>query len=177
MLSITQRCELKDIPGVLISVSFERAFDTLDWVYIDKTLIFFNIPDTTQKWLKILYNGVGPHGTSNYGSSTRMSTLTISFYNCSLNITIRQNNDIQEIQIGNKDFNIRQYAYDTVFCVRTSVYQENCQSLKKISAISGLQIIYTKTEVLRGTTFREISIKHFHSGKCVCKCPMRNVSA
>ena len=58
IIDILRCCEQEDIPGVLISVDFEKAFDTLDWVYIDKSLYFFNIPDTIHKWVKILYNDI-----------------------------------------------------------------------------------------------------------------------
>ena len=68
-----------------------------------------------------------------------------------MTLKVRQNNDIQGIQIGNKTFKIKQYADDTqVF----SLFEP--QSIKKIfkvfedfSTITGLQIHYTKTEVLR----------------------------
>ena len=63
----------------------------------------------------------------------------------------RQNNDIHGIQIGNKTFKIKQYADDTqVFSLfEPQSIKEIFKVFEEFSTISGLQINYTKTEVLR----------------------------
>ena len=62
----------------------------------------------------------------------------------------RQNNYIQGIQIGNKTFKIKQYADDThVFSLfEPQSIKEILKVFEEFSTVSGLQINYTKTEVL-----------------------------
>ena len=73
-----------------------------------------------------------------------------------MTLKVRQNNDIQGIQIGNKTFKIKHYADDTQIF---SLFEP--QSIKEIfkvfedfSTISGPQMNYTKTEVLRIGTIK-----------------------
>ena len=35
-------CDINKIPGLMITVDFENAFDTVKWEFIDKTLDAFN---------------------------------------------------------------------------------------------------------------------------------------
>ena len=106
-------------------IDFEKAFDTLDWVYIDKSLNFFNIPDTIHKWVKILYNDISSCVINN-GWASNYFKLKIGVRQVCppspylfiiaaeiLALKVRQNNDIQGIQIGNKTVKIKQYADDT----------------------------------------------------------------
>ena len=49
--------ETKDqnIPGLLLSIDFENAFDTVSWGFIEKCLGYFNFGPCIQKWIKLFY--------------------------------------------------------------------------------------------------------------------------
>ena len=47
----------QNIPGLLLSVDFEKAFDTVSWKFIQKTLTYFNFGDSMKKWIKVFQNG------------------------------------------------------------------------------------------------------------------------
>ena len=66
-------------------------------------------------------------------------------------LKVRQNNDMQGIQVGNKTFKIKQYADNThVFSFfEPQSIKEIFKVFEEFSTISELQINYTKTEVLR----------------------------
>ena len=157
IIDILHCCEQEDISGVLISVDFVKAFDSLDWVYIDKSLKFFNVPDTIHKWVRILYNDISScvinnEWASNYFKLERgvrqgcpLSPYLFIIAAETLALKVRQNNDIQGIQIGNKTFKIKQYAYDTQVFSLFEIFKV----FEEFSTISGLQINCTKTEVLR----------------------------
>jgi hypothetical protein len=37
-------------------IDFEKAFDSLEWSFIDKTLRYLNFGENIRKWVKIFYN-------------------------------------------------------------------------------------------------------------------------
>ena len=52
---ITKITSLCNIPGLIILIDFEKAFETLEWDYLDNVLETFNFRDNFRKWVKILY--------------------------------------------------------------------------------------------------------------------------
>ena len=53
---IMEFSDSKKFPGILLFVDFEKAFDTLEWSFILKTLEAFNFGDNFKKWVSVLYN-------------------------------------------------------------------------------------------------------------------------
>ena len=53
---IMEFSDSKKIQGILLFVDFEKAFDTLKWSFILKTLEAFNFGDNFKKWVSVLYN-------------------------------------------------------------------------------------------------------------------------
>ena len=47
----------QDIPGLILSIDFEKAFDTISWKFIEKTLKYFNFGPSIIKWIKIFQTG------------------------------------------------------------------------------------------------------------------------
>ena len=47
----------QEIPGLLLSVDFQQAFDSVSWKFIAKTLDYFNFGPSFKKWIKIFQNG------------------------------------------------------------------------------------------------------------------------
>ena len=43
----------KDIPGMMLSVDFEKAFDTFSWKFIEKVLNYFNFGPSIISWIKL----------------------------------------------------------------------------------------------------------------------------
>ena len=52
---IIEKTEEDNIPGLLLLLDFEKAFDTLEWSFIDATLKFFGFGPTFCKWVSTLY--------------------------------------------------------------------------------------------------------------------------
>ena len=46
----------KHNPGMLLLVDFEKAFDSISWKFMFKTLNFFNFGPDLIKWISVLYN-------------------------------------------------------------------------------------------------------------------------
>ena len=50
--------EKKDLPGILLFVDFEKAFDSLEWKYLFKVLDLLNLGPMFQKWVHIFYSNI-----------------------------------------------------------------------------------------------------------------------
>ena len=50
--------ESNKLPGILLFIDFEKAFDTLEWPFIHHALKFFNFGPNIRKWISVLYNDV-----------------------------------------------------------------------------------------------------------------------
>ena len=48
----------KKIPGILLFIDFEKAFDTIEWLFIQNVLRHFNFGQVIRKWVSILYSDV-----------------------------------------------------------------------------------------------------------------------
>ena len=53
--SIINFTKLKDIPGLLLFVDFEKAFDSLGWSFIVKILKYYNFGLSLISWVNTLY--------------------------------------------------------------------------------------------------------------------------
>ena len=52
---ILKYTEENNIPGLLLLIDFEKAFDSLSWRFINKTLSLFNFGPDISKWFNVLY--------------------------------------------------------------------------------------------------------------------------
>ena len=43
------------MPGLLLFLDFEKAFDTLEWPFIRKTIQYFGFSPSLLNWLKVFY--------------------------------------------------------------------------------------------------------------------------
>jgi len=50
--------ELKNIPGLLPFVDFEKAFDTIEWAFVEKTLHHFGFGSSLIKWINLFYHDI-----------------------------------------------------------------------------------------------------------------------
>ena len=57
------------IPGILLFIDFEKAFDTLEWSFLHQVLEVFNFGPKIRKWVSILYNDI-ESGVMNGGYMT-----------------------------------------------------------------------------------------------------------
>ena len=46
---------LQNLPGILTSLGFRKAFDSIEWPFIMKTLDHFNVGSDVKCWIEIVY--------------------------------------------------------------------------------------------------------------------------
>ena len=49
--------DAKKISGIFLLVDFEKAFDSIEWSFINNTLELFNFGPSIRKWFSVLFNG------------------------------------------------------------------------------------------------------------------------
>ena len=55
---IINHTESNNIPGLLLFLDFEKAFDTVEWPFIWKTLDSFNFGPSITNWIKLCYQNI-----------------------------------------------------------------------------------------------------------------------
>ena len=89
--SILSYTDVEKIPGLLLFINFEKAFDTLEWSFIEKTLKYYNFGDSLILWIKLFYTDISSSIQNNGWSSDFFTlsrgvrqgcplSLTFSFY-------------------------------------------------------------------------------------------------
>ncbi len=122
-------CENEDKPGIILTVDYyEKAFDSLNWNFMFKSLELFNFGKNFIRWIKILYNNI-EGAVINNGHVSQFFTLQrgirqgcpLSAYLFIISIEIlahhiRQDKNIKGVNIFDKEIKLSQLADDTT-CV------------------------------------------------------------
>jgi len=54
---IMEHTKLHNIPGILLLLDFQKAFDTIEWSFIKNTLNFLNFGGGIKRWVSTFYTG------------------------------------------------------------------------------------------------------------------------
>ena len=159
---IIQYAAQHNTPGLLLFIDFEKAFDSLEWPFIQDTLRFFGFGPSIINWVRTFYCRIESCVLNNGWSSSffqpqrgvrqgypllpYLFILTAEV----LAKTIRNNRSIKGFYVGNNEVKISQYADDTTLILdgsRESLLAA-LQTLDDFSKISGLRLNAGKTEAL-----------------------------
>ena len=159
---IISKLDSSQTNGLLMLLDFEKAFDSVEWSFIEYTLLNFNLGNTFLKWFTILYKDsescVINNGTYSeffkLGRGCRqgdpLSPYIFTLVAEVLANSIRQNDKIKGISIDKNSYVIGQYADDTFLLLdgsKTSV-QEVMKCLDTFATFSGLKINKDKCETV-----------------------------
>lgn len=169
--------KMKNIPGILMNLDFEKAFDSVDWEFLKLTMKKFNFGDTLIRWITTFYEDISScvinNGwTSGYfklGRGVRqgdpLSPYLFILVTEILACNIRQDKNIKGIELNNEEAKLLQFADDTngiVDDIKSGKY-----FLKVVEAFgeySGLKLNKEKTEAIwlgsqRNNTTTPLGIK------------------
>ena len=114
-----------DIPGLLLIVDFEKAFDSISWKFINYTLTFLNFGDSIKRWINVFYNDIQSCVIQNGFLSDPFNVrrgcrqgdpLSPYIFLLCAEILSRQfkaNKDIKGIEIAGTEYLLSQFADDT----------------------------------------------------------------
>ena len=150
------------VPEILLFIDFEKAFDTVEWTFIQNVLKCFNFGPVIRKWVSVLYEDVesavmnGGYST-NYFKVSRgvrqgcpLSPLLFVLGVEILAQKIRQSTSCRGIQLPQSvEAKFSQFADDTtLICRDVNALSENMNVLNKFSDISGLKLNKKKTKAM-----------------------------
>ena len=151
--------EETNIPGIALFLDFKKAFDTIEWDFINNCLKIFNFGPDIQNWFKVLYNNVNSCVLNNGYASEFFSLGRGVRQGCPLSgllfvigieilaRAIKNDAGIKGIKVGEKEIKVSLYADDTTFVVRDLDSITHLLSLlDKFKSLSGLEINTKKTE-------------------------------
>ena len=152
----------QNLPGLLLSIDFEKAFDTVSWKFIMKVLDYFNFGNSIKSWVGLFQKGsetcILQNGfMSNFFSLRRGCRQgdPISpylFILCAeiLGKMVRKNKEIKCISINGKEYKLSQYADDTQLILdgKEKSLKAALNLLKQFYIMSGLKINVDKTRAL-----------------------------
>ena len=160
--SIINYTNTEKIPGLLLFVDFEKAFDSIEWSFIEKTLKYYNFGTSLVTWVKVFYTDISScvlnNGWSsdffNLGRGVRQGCplSPYLFILCAeiLGNTVRKDNEVRGIKIFHTECKLSQYADDTTMILdgSKSSFLRSLYVLDAFACISGLKVNYEKTEAL-----------------------------
>ena len=135
LVDLLDETQLQEIPGILLLLDFKKAFDTIEWAFIQQTLKIFNFGESVQKWVSTFYTK-SESSVLNNGFTTDSFMLSRGVrQGCPLSpflfilgaeilaTKIRQSKNVSGIHVYQHEFKISQFA-ETHRC-----YAKNfCQS-------------------------------------------------
>ena len=138
------------------SLTFVKAFDTIEWSFIEKTLKYFNFGTSLVTWIKLFYRDTSSC-VQNNGWSSDFFTLSRGvrqgcplspyfFILCRAEVlsnATRKDEEIRGIKISGTECKLSQYADGSELLFSRTLYL-----LDIFADISGLKVNYEKTEAL-----------------------------
>ena len=162
ILTIMENTEIDETPGLIASIDFEKAFDSLEWSFINRTLSAFNFGHSIISWVKTLYNETESCILNNGWAGQRFTLERGVRQGCPLSpylfllsaeilaCYIRSKTEIAGIKINGIENKIAQFADDTNLFLQydNNALNEAFLAFENYSKISGLKVNLDKTEIL-----------------------------
>lgn len=162
VIDLLQYTSMKDIPGYMLLLDFEKAFDSVSWQFLHKTLELCNFGEFFRTWIKVIYSDPKICVTNNgYASSffsinrgirqgCPISALLFLLVVESFAEKIRNNSNIKGIKVKNEEIIISQFADDTTLFLCDEISVKNVlEVLEHYSKCAGLKINKSKSEVIK----------------------------
>ena len=162
------------LPGLLLNIDFEKAFDSVNWTFMIKVLKAFGFQNNICHWITTFYRNlkscVVVNGQiSNWFQINRgcrqgdpISPYLFILVVEILAIMVRENSEIKGIVINDTEHKLSQYADDTEFLLEGDRRSfETCINvIGKFSNVSGLFMNSSKTSVIWLGSMKNSNIRY-----------------
>ena len=136
-----------------VFVDFRKAFDTIEWNYLEKALMLFNFGPNFLQWFRTIYSNISSCVLNN-GQASHFFSLTRGVrQSCPLSGLLfvigldllaratKNHNLIKGITLGNHEIKTAMYADDiTVFHSDTESISRLLKLLSQFKIVSGLEL-------------------------------------
>ena len=162
--SVINYTAVKKIPGLLLFLDFEKAFDTLEWSLKQNTLISFGFGSSIVQWFKTFYKNTQSYILNNSWESNfflvhrgvrqgcPISPYLFIFSGEILANPISKCVDTRGLLVKDTEIRLNQYADDTSLILDGSEKSVSealkLKILESIEKVSGLRLNSKKTEAL-----------------------------
>ena len=164
----------ENIPGLMLFIDFQKAFDSVEWEFLLKCLEAFNFGPDFLHWVKVFYKNIQSCILNNGMTSTfftlergvrqgdPLSPYLFVVAVETLAIAITQNSDIEGIYIEEQQTKLLQYADDTTAILAdTNSAKVLFELLDRFRNISGLKMNCSKTEGMWIGSLKESKEEYF----------------
>ena len=147
--------------GFMIAIDFEKAFDTLDFQFLIRTLHKFNFGPSIIQWVRVLYKNVSSCVMNNglttgpflLGRGVRqgdpLSPYLFILALETLAIKIREDCNVQGLKIGEEMIKLSLFAEDMTCVLKDKTSYTNLfRILNSFGECSGLKVNDEKTEIM-----------------------------
>ena len=62
---ILEQTKVQNIPGILLQLDFQKAFDTIEWKFIQNAIVLFNFGESIQRWISNFYSNIQSSALNN----------------------------------------------------------------------------------------------------------------
>ena len=160
ILDIMEYTKDKNKPGILFFIDFEKAFDGIEWDFLNKCLELFNFGPDFIRWVNIFYkyiqscvinNALCSHYFNVERGVRQGDPLSPYLFVTAveiLAIVIRNKDGIKGIEINNLETKLLQFADDTTIILSDLNSANAPFSLLEFEKASGLNLNVKKTEAM-----------------------------
>ena len=169
-----QYLNFKNQPGMLLCLDFEKAFDSLDWKFMFKTLKAYGFGEDLCQWIATFYKDIKSTVIVN-GQTTPWFEIkrgcrqgdpisSYIFILCAeiLSLMIKENKDIKGITVGNVEHKISQFADDTQLMNKgdRESFEATFDTVDTFGKVSGLMTNTEKTQAVWLGSKKHSTIKY-----------------
>ena len=172
---------LQNLPGILMSLDFRKAFDSIEWPFIMKTPDHLNFGRGIKRWVNIFYTNI-ESAVQNNGFITSwfkpskgvrqgcpLSPYLFILSAEVLSNKIRQESNVRGIKVFGKEIKLSQFADDTtLFNVDIESLERALKIVGDFGRIAGLSLNVKKTKALwlgkwKNNRNKPLDLRWFHS--------------
>ena len=172
--------EKEQIPGMLLSIDFEKAFDCISWSFLFKSLSFFNFGPKFIRWIQLFYTDLTSCITINGQNSDWFNiergvrqgdpSSPYLYLICAeiLSLMIKNNDQIKGIRMNNNVNLLSQFADDTTLSLdgTEESLTQAIDTITRFSTYSGLKVNEQKSMIIwigsrKGSQIRYLRDRNF----------------